>query len=407
MFHPLSAFIGLRYLKGRSGDRFSRFVSYMSTAGISIGVLSLVTVLSVMNGFEGQLKQKILGVLPQAVISQDDDRTALTSEPPEFIQQLPNVEQVLPIVRSEAVIQSASTLSAGLMVGIEPNENDPIAQRMMMGDISDLKTGDYNVFLGYALARSLRVNLGDKVRLMVTNASQFTPLGRIPSQRNFTVAGIFNTGSDVDGMLMVTNIEDGGRLLRYSSDTISGWRLFFDDPFVVADLSKQVASDDLLPQGWHWSDWRDQRGEFFQAVRMEKNMMGLMLGLIIAVAAFNIISALIMVVMEKQSEVAILKTQGMSNHQILAIFIVQGASSGVVGAIVGGILGALLATNLNQLMDALGLSLFANGTELPIVVEPLQILVVIVLAIGLSILATLFPSYRAASVKPAEALRYE
>lgn len=407
MFHPVSAFIGLRYLKGRSGDKFSRFVSYMSTAGISIGVLSLVTVLSVMNGFEGQLKQKILGVLPQAVVSQGDDRTPFEPTPPTFLKQIPHVERISPIVRSEAIIQSASKLSAGLMIGIEPREDDPLAQRMMMGNMSNLSAGDYHVFLGHSLARILNVNLGDKVRLMVTNASQFTPLGRIPSQRNFTVSGIFNTGSDVDAMLMVTNIEDGGRLLRYSKNTMSGWRLFFDDPFVVADLSEKVKSDNILPNNWNWSDWRDQRGELFQAVRMEKNMMGLMLGLIIAVAAFNIISALIMVVMEKQSEVAILKTQGMTNHQILAIFMVQGASSGVIGSIVGGILGTLLAANLNAVMNTLGFSLFASGTELPVVISPVQILVVILLAIALSLLATLFPSYRAASVKPAEALRYE
>ncbi len=407
MFHPVSAYIGLRYLKGRSGDKFSRFVSYMSTAGISIGVLSLVTVLSVMNGFEGQLKQKILGVLPQAVISQAEDKTPMSATPPAFLHNIPHVEDISPIVRSEAIIQSPSKLSAGLMVGIEPREQDPIAKRMMMGQVSQLTPGSYHVFLGHTLARTLKVNVGSKVRLMVTNASQFTPLGRIPSQRNFTVAGIFNTGSDVDGMLMVTNIEDAGRLLRYSKNSISGWRLFFDDPFVVADLSQQVSENKLLPEKWYWSDWRDQRGELFQAVRMEKNMMGLMLGLIIAVAAFNIISALIMVVMEKQSEVAILKTQGMSNHQILAIFMVQGASSGVIGALVGGLLGTLLAANLNNVMDALGLSLFAPGTELPVVIEPLQIVVVIILAIGLSLLATLFPSYRAASVKPAEALRYE
>lgn len=403
MFHPVSAFIGLRYLRGRSGDKFSRFVSYMSTAGISIGVLSLITVLSVMNGFEGQLKQKILGVLPQAVVSQFDGKTLFNSQKlPEFLLELPYVKQISPLVRSEAVIQSSSRLSAGLMIGIEPSETDPIADRMMMGQVSDLSPGSYHVFLGHTLARTLNVTLGDKVRLMVTEASQFTPLGRIPSQRNFTIAGIFNTGSDVDGMLMVTNIQDAGRLLRYSPTTISGWRLFFSDPFVVSELSTKA-----LPEGWHWSDWRDQRGELFQAVRMEKNMMGLMLGLIIAVAAFNIISALIMVVMEKQSEVAILKTQGMTNHQVLAIFIVQGASSGVIGAIVGGLLGTLLAANLNDVLNTVGFSLFGGGTQLPVVISPMQIGIVIISAIALSLLATLFPSYRAASVKPAEALRYE
>lgn len=178
--------------------------------------------------------------------------------------------------------------------------------------------------------------------------------------------------------------------------------MFFEDPFVVSDMSKQP-----LPEGWQWQDWRAQRGELFQAVRMEKNMMGLMLGLIVGVAAFNIVSALIMVVMEKQAEVAILKTQGMTDRQVMAIFMVQGASSGVVGAVIGGGLGVLLSANLNSLLESAGIALFSFGGSLPVVINPLQILVVVSLAVMLSLLATLFPSYRASSVKPAEALRYE
>lgn len=402
MFHPISAFIGLRYLRGRSGDRFSRFVSYMSTAGITIGVMSLVTVLSVMNGFESQLKNRILGVLPQAVVSQNGDRTLLTQDVPQFISQLSSARAAEPIVRSEAVVQSSSQLAAGLLVGIEPNQNDPIAAHLIAGQVSAFKPGEYQLFLGHSLARALNVTIGDKVRLMVTSASQFTPLGRIPAQRNFTVAGIFNTGSDVDGQLMLTHIKDAARLLRLPSNTVSGWRLFFDDPFVVADLASAP-----LPEGWQWSDWRDQRGELFQAVRMEKNMMGLMLGLIVGVAAFNIISALIMVVMEKQAEVAILKTQGMTDQQVLAIFMVQGASSGVIGSLVGGVLGVLLADNLNGLLESMGVALFSVGGTLPVVINPMQIMLVVIAAITLSLFATLFPSYRASSVKPAEALRYE
>ncbi|MGF1721301.1 lipoprotein-releasing ABC transporter permease subunit LolC [Vibrio kyushuensis] len=402
MHLPISFYIGLRYLRGRSGDRFSRFVSYMSTAGITIGVMSLITVLSVMNGFEAQLKSRILGVLPQAVISQENNKTQFTEEIPQFITQMSSQKTPEPIVRSEAVIQSPSQLTAGMMLGILPEEHDPIEHHLIAGQLSDLTAGEYKVFLGHSLARSLNVSTGDKVRLMVTSASQYTPFGRMPSQRNFTVAGLFNTGSDVDAQLMVTHMTDATRLLRYSSETISGWRLFFDDPFEVAELSNQE-----LPEGWFWSDWREQRGELFQAVRMEKNMMGLMLGLIVGVAAFNIISALIMVVMEKQSEVAILKTQGMTDHQVLAIFMVQGASSGVIGAITGGTLGVLLATNLNSILESMGVALFSVGGTLPVLINPSQIVIVVILAVVLSLLATLFPSYRASSVKPAEALRYE
>ena len=402
MFHPVSVFIGLRYLRGRSGDRFSRFISYMSTAGITIGVLSLVTVLSVMNGFEAQLKDRILGVLPQAVISTVDDQISPSEDDRNYAASLPHVTQVTPVVRGEAIIQSAKGLSAGMLVGIDPSEYDPIAYELISGNVHQLKAGEYGIFLGSKLARELSVRYGETVRIMVTNASQYTPLGRIPSQRNFKVVGVFNTGSDVDGQLMVANIQDTARLMKLEKGNISGWRLFFDDPFQVTELAKLS-----LEKNMTWSDWRDQRGELFQAVKMEKNMMGLMLGLIVAIAAFNIISALIMVVMEKQAEVAILKTQGMTSNQVLSIFMVQGASSGVIGAIVGGTLGALFASNINVILSTLGLSLFTVGGSLPAQVEPLQVCIVIILAILLSLLATVFPSYRAAVVQPAEALRYE
>ncbi|MGR6837748.1 lipoprotein-releasing ABC transporter permease subunit LolC [Aliivibrio wodanis] len=402
MFHPVSVFIGLRYLRGRSGDRFSRFISYMSTAGITIGVLSLVTVLSVMNGFEGQLKDRILGVLPQAVISSESEQITPSEDERDYAASLPHVTQVTPVVRGEAIIQSAKGLSAGMLVGIDPNEYDPIAYELISGNVQQLATGEYGIFLGSKLARDLSVRYGDTVRIMVTNASQYTPLGRIPSQRNFKVVGVFNTGSDVDGQLMVANIQDTARLMKLKKGNITGWRLFFSDPFQVTELAKLPLENNMT-----WSDWRDQRGELFQAVKMEKNMMGLMLGLIVAIAAFNIISALIMVVMEKQAEVAILKTQGMTSNQVLSIFMVQGASSGVIGAIVGGTLGALFASNINVILSTLGLSLFTVGGSLPTQVEPLQVCIVIILAILLSLLATVFPSYRAAVVQPAEALRYE
>ncbi|MGR5146354.1 lipoprotein-releasing ABC transporter permease subunit LolC [Photobacterium alginatilyticum] len=402
MFHPVSFFIGLRYLRGRSGDRFSRFVSYMSTAGITIGVLALVTVLSVMNGFEQQLKERILGVMPQALVSQPDGKVAWESEPPASLTGLPHVGMVTPLTRSETVLQSASSLSAGTLLGVDPDAFEPVGYYVTQGDVSNLVPGSYRIILGQSLAGQLGVDVGDKVRLMVTSASQYTPLGRIPSQRNFVVEGMFNTGSDVDKQLILTNIVDAGKLLRYKPGEISGWRLFVDDPFVVTELAQLP-----LENGWVWSDWREQRGELFQAVKMEKNMMGLMLGLIIGVAAFNIISALIMVVMEKQAEVAILKTQGMTSRQILMVFIVQGASSGVIGAVSGGLLGTLLALNLNSVLSVLGVKLLMVGGSLPVVVEPAQIFLVIVGAIVLSLLATVFPSYRAASVRPAEALRYE
>ncbi|WP_163392251.1 lipoprotein-releasing ABC transporter permease subunit LolC [Enterovibrio norvegicus] len=398
MFHPLPVFIGLRYLKGRSGDKFGRFVSYMSTAGITIGVMSLITVLSVMNGFEGQLKNRILGVLPQAVIAGNAELAPDVNT----IAQWDGIVGTAPFVSTDAVVQSALSLGAGRLLGVDPQSKEPVRAFMVRGQFEALTAGSYALVLGRKTARQLDVSVGDKVRVMITSASQFTPIGRVPSQRNFTVAGIYDTATDVDGQLMFANLNDVARLMRLPRTQPADLRLFVAEPFDVPKL--KVKAESL---GYEWSDWRELRGELFQAVKMEKNMMGLMLSLIILVAAFNIISALIMVVMEKQSEVAILKTQGMKQRDVVYLFVVQGASSGVIGAILGGIAGTLLAMNINGIMAVLNISLLGNGISLPVVVKPEQIFSVVVGAIVLSLLATLFPSIKAASVRPAEALRYE
>ncbi len=398
MFHPLPVFIGLRYLRGRTGDKFGRFVSYMSTAGITIGVMSLVTVLSVMNGFEGQLKHRILGVIPQAII-------AGNAEHAPDVHSIANWDKVTgtaPIEMTDAVVQSPKSIGAGKLIGVDVNSPEPIREYMVRGDFGALTPGSYALVLGRKTARDLDVTVGDKVRVMITSASQFTPVGRIPSQRNFTVAGIYDTATDVDGQLMFANLNDVSRLMRLPRTKPADLRLFVSEPFDVPALQKIAEV-----KGYEWSDWRALRGELFQAVKMEKNMMGLMLSLIVLVAAFNIISALIMVVMEKQAEVAILKTQGMTNRSIVALFVVQGASSGVIGAILGGIAGSAVALNINEIMSLLHVSLLGGGLSLPVVLKPEQVLTVVLGAIALSLVATLFPSIKAASVRPAEALRYE
>ncbi|OOE52172.1 lipoprotein-releasing ABC transporter permease subunit LolC [Salinivibrio kushneri] len=395
MFQPLSVFIGLRYLRGRSADRFGRFVSSMSTAGIAIGVMALITVSSVMNGFEAQLKGRILGVLPHAIIANgqaNPDQTA--------IERWPHVIDTAPIQTTDAVIQSRKGLSAGLLEGIDPSAHEPLAAHLLQGELSALAAGRYQVIIGRSMASELQLRVGDAVRVMVTSASRFTPIGRIPAQRLFTVAGIFHTGTDVDGQLMLANIEDVARLSGEPPSQSNDLRLFLDDPFAITQLETHADPDT-------WTDWRVWRGELFQAVKMEKNMMSLMLSLIVIVAAFNIISALIMVVMEKQSEVAILKTLGMQDKDIVAVFVAQGSLSGVLGAAVGGVLGVLLSAYINEVMSIFGVSLLGNGLALPVVINPFHVAMVLGLAVVLSVLATLFPAFKAASVHPAEALRYE
>ncbi len=225
-------------------------------------------------------------------------------------------------------------------------------------------------------------------------------MGRIPSQRVFNIIGTFAANSEVDGYQILVNQQDASRLMRYPLGNITGWRLFLSQPLSVDSLSQQS-----LPEGTVWKDWRDRKGELFQAVRMEKNMMGLLLSLIIAVAAFNIITSLGLLVMEKQGEVAILQTQGLSRRQIMLVFMVQGATAGVIGALLGAGLGVLLASQLNTLIPILGVLI--DGATLPVEIDPLQVTVIALLAMVIALLSTLYPSWRAAAAQPAEALRYE
>lgn len=391
-------------MRGRSGDRFGRFVARMSSLGVMIGVLSLVTVISVMNGFEQQLKSRILGVLPQAYLELKSGATSLNQPlSAQLLASMPKVQKIAPLVMSEGVVQSADELSAGMVLGIDQSTLKSLRPMLIASSKTPLLSGEYRVILGHGLAQALNVVVGDKVRLMVTSASQFTPLGRIPSQRNFQVSAIFNTGSDIDSQLMFIDLADAQRLMRLSESSITGWRLYFDDPFVVSELAPRFAEDST----WIWHDWREQRGELFQAVKMEKNMMGLMLSLIVGIAAFNIISALIMVVSDKQAEVAILKTQGIKDRSVLMIFVIQGASSSVIGSLVGAGLGVLLATYINSILSLVGANLISMGGQLPVVISPWQVVFTIVATISLSIISTLYPAYRAAKIQPSEALRYE
>ncbi|EOW6722383.1 lipoprotein-releasing ABC transporter permease subunit LolC [Cronobacter dublinensis] len=399
MYQPVALFIGLRYMRGRAADRFGRFVSWLSTIGITLGVLALVTVLSVMNGFERELQNNILGLMPQAVVSASKGSVNPQQLPADSLH-LQGVNRVAPLTTGDVVLQSARSVAVGVMLGIAPAQRDPLTPYLVNVRQQDLAAGKYNIILGEQLAGQLGVKRGDQLRLMVPSASQFTPMGRLPSQRLFTVIGTFAANSEVDGYQMLVNIQDASRLMRYPAGNITGWRLWLNEPLKVDVLSQQT-----LPAGTEWHDWRDRKGELFQAVRMEKNMMGLLLSLIVAVAAFNIITSLGLMVMEKQGEVAILQTQGLTRRQIMAVFMVQGASAGVIGALFGALLGALLASQLNNLMPVIGA--FLDGAALPVVIEPLQVIGIALAAMAVALLSTLYPSWRAAATEPAEALRYE
>ena len=408
MFYPLSVFIGLRYTKSKRNNQFVSFVSLFSTGGIILGVLALITVLSVMNGFEGELKQRILGAIPHAKLTNQSQTIDNWQQRIDLIPSDPLVVNIEPMINAEAILQSKTGLQGVKIEGIYPEKygSKTVQDNIIIGSIDDLKASEYNIIIGDQLANKLGVRLGDKVRVTSTRGVRYTPLGQVPSQRNFTIAGFFNVGSDVDQYLVLMHAEVAARLIRINTNQVTDLRFYFNDPFAVESWQPPALNDNEMI-----IDWRSTHGELFAAVKMEKNMIWLLLCLIIAVAAFNILSSSVMVVTDKSAEVAILKTLGIQASTINFIFIIQGAFSGIIGALIGTGLGLLLSTYINEVMTFLGLHLLANASGgariLPVVHEPIQIVSIMFGAMFLSLLATLYPAYRAGKVSPVEALRYE
>lgn len=398
--------IAWRYARARNGSHFLNFITLFSIGGILLGVCALIIVLSVMNGFEGQLKDRILGAVPHMMVTPSNN---------EFDhQQLKVSEQVQgvsPVSLSQAMVQGHSELSAVMLQGIDPNIDrtiSPIAQNMRYGSFDSLVAGKYRVLLGRSLARNLNVTVGDKIRIISASKSVFTPFGRMPSQRNFTIGGIFEMQSQADESVAFIHIQDARRLLRESKDAPTTYRLYlenaFDDQLVASSLAQ-------LDNSLQVDTWRSEYGELFAAVRMEKNMMWLMLSLIIAVAAFNIISALVILVTEKQTDIAILSTLGLSRTKVAMIFIAQGTLNGFIGTVLGTAIGLTMTFYLNEILNLFNLNIVANPIDptagLPIVIDYQQIVWLIIATVGVTLLATLYPSFKAGAVDPAKALKHE
>ncbi|WP_158589021.1 lipoprotein-releasing ABC transporter permease subunit [Alginatibacterium sediminis] len=388
--------IALRFSSGARQQRFASFVSWFSTLGVTLGVASLIAVISVMNGFSQQLQSRILNVVPHFSLASAQDTPAL-------LKDVPNS----PLILSDVIIQSQQQLLAASLQGIDPKlqmDSKQLNAHLQTTNIEQLKAGKYQLILGSGLARQLDVNLGDTLRVIATDRVVYSALGELPAQRNFQVVDIFEFGSEVDQMFAITHIDDLSRMMRSSRESMQVTRYFLERPLQLESLIQQASH-----MGLEFDDWRRYFGEFFAAVKMERAMMSLLFGLIIAVAAFNIFSALVMIVGEKLSDIAILQTLGLSQSKIVTLFVIQGAWSGCLGALAGGVLGIGLAHSINSLLSVLGLNLSQNfaQTGLPVLVEPMQVLTIIISAMLLSIVATIYPAYKASQVLPAEALRYE
>lgn len=393
MNFPISLYIALRYWRAKSADRFGRLVTNLASLGIVLGVMALIIVFSVMNGLEGYQKQQVLSSIPHAIVSEEQP---ISTE--KTLENLPHfVQKAVPINTINVIYQTAKGVSAGQIIGIQSFSDDPLVESFDQTKFNEiLPSGEFKLVIGDQLAQKLGVNIGDKIRLMITENSQYTPFGRVPMQRLFTVSDIYYGYGEASGYEAFANITDIGRLMRIQPQQVQGYRLFLNDPFQITELPQHFPTQKI-------TDWRVQKGEFFQAVRMEKNMMGLLISLIIVVAISNIVTSLSLMVVDKQGEIAILQTQGLTKSQVRSVFIYQGLLVGFVGTLLGAILGILATLNLTEIVSAVN----PQGVFLPTELSFVQMIFVIGFSLLLSLLSTLYPAYRAAKVEPAAALRYE
>ena len=415
MFKPLQLYIGLRYTKAKRRNHFISFISLISMLGIMLGVVALITVLSVMNGFHKEVRARILGMTSHATVSALDGQLEDWQEAMRLSSDHPNVIGQAPFVEAQTMLINGTRVSGavlrGIMPELEPRVSD-VGEHMIRGEMGQLAPGGFSIVLGRELALVLGVGVGDKVTV-VTPQVRITPVGAMPRLKRFTVSGIFEVGmGEYDRGVALVHAEDAAKLLRLG-DGVTGVRLKLDDLYLAPRVSRELASQ--LPGVYRVSDWTYQHRNFFSALRTEKRMMGLILFLIVAVAAFNIVSTLVMVVTDKQSDIAILRTLGASPGTVMGIFVVQGATIGVIGTLLGIIGGILLALNLEQIVQAIeqsfGISFLDPNiyyiSALPSDLQWEDVGLVSITAFVITLLATIYPAWRASRTQPAEALRYE
>ncbi len=413
MFRPYPIYIGLRYTAAKRRNHFISFISFSSMIGLTLGVAVLITVMSVMNGFDRELKERILGMVPHAVIQYYGNMTDWQSID-ELATKRPDIVAAAPFIKAQGMVTHGSGVRGVLMNGVLPEEEDQvsiISQHMVAGSIHALEEGEFGIVIGDLLASYLRVGLGDKLTIVLPEAS-ITPAGVFPRLKRFTVKGIFKVGADLDGTLTLVHLADAAKVLRLQNG-VHGLRLKMKDLFKAPMIANEIAKE--LPAGYYSSDWTRSHGNLFQAIKMEKTMIGLLLMMIVAVAAFNIVSTLVMVVTDKKSDIAILRTMGASPGAVMAIFIMQGTFIGLIGNLLGTAAGVLLSLNVSSIIKWIESILdhqFLNADVYFISYLPSELLwsdVAVVCGAGfiMSVLATIYPAWRASKVEPAEALRYE
>lgn len=415
MFRPAEFFIGLRYSVSRRSNHFISFNSLISTLGIAVGVTALITVLSVMNGFEKELRQRILGVVSHVSVFHQPDGLADWPAMVKHLRGYKHVQGAAPFIDRQVMLSHGGNVSGCQIRGVDPQlepQVSTLAEHMVDGRLSALQPGGFGIILGSELADALGVRTGDSI-MLVSPQTTITAVGILPRLKRFTVVGIFEIDMhDYDSGLALIHIDDAARLFQMQ-DRVTGIRLKLDDLFQAPQLSNQLIK--ALPFGYQVGDWTRQHANFFRAVRMEKTVMFAILILIIAVAAFNLVSTLVIMVADKQSDIAILRTLGFGAGRVMRIFVIQGLIIGIIGTLLGVIGGVGLAQNIESIVPALehlfGIHFLSPDVyyiaELPSDMRWSDVTSIAMVSLVLCLLATLYPAWRAARTQPAEALRYE
>ena len=412
MLKNIPLYIGLRYTRAKRRNQFISFVSAFSLLGMALGVMALIIVLSVMNGFDREMKQRILSVIPHGFIDQQpqmQDWEAVARQ----VEQHPEVVATAPYIGGFALISFDRGVESIQLQGILPEAENRVSvleQHMIVGSSTDLRAGEFGIVMGRLLARSLGIAPGDKVNLTLSDIN-ITPAGVFPRTRPFTLVGVFEVGAQVDQTLAMIHIDDAKRLFRYQG--VQGLHVKVTDIYRAGPVMGELAGD--FGESYTVKDWSQTQGSLFQAVKMEKIVIAALLCIIIAVAAFNIVSSLVLMVADKRSDIAVLRTLGLNARQVMAIFVVQGSAVGVAGTLIGALIGCVVAQTLNRIMNffeaLFGWQIFNPDvffiTQLPSVLMWQDVAFICGLALTLSVVATLYPAYRAAKIEPAEALRYE
>ena len=414
MFRPLSIFVGLRYTRAKRRKNFISFISMTSMIGLALGVLAMIVVLSVMNGFQREMSSRILGMVPHAMIQGvkplDDWRPVAAAA-----MKNPEVLAAVPFTELDGMLSYKGMMQPIQISGVDPareGEVSIVADHIVQGRLDDLKAGEFGVVIGEITARRFRLNVGDKITLIVPEVST-APGGITPRMQRLNVVGVFKVGAELDGSMGLINAADAAEMQRWQPGQVQSVRLKLKDLYTAPEVSAAIVKG--LGTGYKADDWTHTQGSLFSAMKMEKTMIGLLLLMIVAVAAFNIIATLIMVVNDKGADIAILRTIGATPRQIMGIFMVQGTVIGVAGTVIGGVLGVIAAINVSAIVGWVerisGQHIFTSDvyfiSNLPSELQAGDVMLICGAGLVLSFLATIYPAYRASQIEPAHALRYE